>query len=166
MSRRFDVFLSYSSTDEAWVRRLAEDLKRYGVSVWLNKDEIRPGDLFAETLEQGLTQSRAVALVVSPASMASGWVKQEYYRALSLTQDKDDPSRLIPVLRDSAELPGFLSDRRWVDFRNPAEYRERVAELVWGIGFSNPASVPAEMALCGGPEHLNLWQLRRGSAPV
>jgi TIR domain len=47
MNERFDVFLSYSSTDEAWVRRLAEDLKRCGVRVWLDRDEIRPGDLFA-----------------------------------------------------------------------------------------------------------------------
>ena len=50
--------------------------------VWLDKDEIRPGDLFAKALEQGLAASRAVALVVSPEAMASGWVEREYYRAL------------------------------------------------------------------------------------
>jgi hypothetical protein len=35
------VFLSYAGTDEAWVRRLAEDRKRYGLLVWLDEDEIR-----------------------------------------------------------------------------------------------------------------------------
>jgi tetratricopeptide (TPR) repeat protein len=156
MTRSFDVFLSYSSTDEAWVRRLAADLARYGVSVWLDRDAIRPGDLFAKALEQGLAQSRAVALVVSPASMASGWVEQEYYRALSLAQRKDDALQLIPVVLHTAELPGFLRDRRWVDFRDPAEYAARVAELVWGVtGEARPlferALAIREQQL--GPEH-------------
>jgi tetratricopeptide (TPR) repeat protein len=261
MMHSFDVFLSYSSTDEAWVRRLAQDLKRYRVSVWLDRDEIRPGDRFVDALEQGMAQSRAIALVVSPASMASGWVKEMYNRAVALAQRQKEAFQLIPVLLHTAELPGFLGDRRWVDFRHPAEYATRVAELVWGItgerltrvldldsdalpplprayvpepaplppgsrmpmgrnelfvgrtdelralaealqvqgtaaigqaaaatglggtgktqlaaefahrygqffsggvfwlGFADPASVPAEVALCGGPEHLGLWSV-------
>jgi hypothetical protein len=141
MGARFDVFLSYSSTDEAWVRRLAEDLKQYGVSVWLDRDEIRPGDLFAEALEQGIEQSRTVAIVVSPESMESGWVKTEFGRALSRSQHKDDPCRIIPVLLKTAKQPGFLSDRHGVDFRDRAAYAERVAELVRGITGEKPASV-------------------------
>jgi hypothetical protein len=47
------VFLSYAGTDEAWVRRLAEDRKHYGLLVWLDEDEIRPGDRFVDALEQG-----------------------------------------------------------------------------------------------------------------
>jgi tetratricopeptide (TPR) repeat protein len=141
MSRRFDVFVSHSSKDKPWVHRLVADLARYGVSVWLDENEIRPGDLFAKALEQGIAHSRAVAIIVSPEAMVSGWVEQEYYRALSLAQRREDPLQLIPVLLHAVELPGFLANRRWLDFREPTRYAVRVAELVWGITGEHPAHV-------------------------
>jgi hypothetical protein len=138
---QFDVFLSHNSVDKPWVIQLKDDLLRYGVSVWLDKDEIRPGDLFAKALEEGLANSRAVALIVSPEAMASGWVKAEYYRALSLAQDKQPPLQLIPVILREAELPGFAQDRHWVDFRDESAYSENVWRLVWGITGRKPAQV-------------------------
>lgn len=70
---KFDVFLSHNSVDKPWVMQLKDALERYGLSVWLDRDEIRPGDLFARALEQALDECRAVALVISPEAMASGW---------------------------------------------------------------------------------------------
>ena len=61
----FDVFLSHNSVDKPWVSRLKGNLLRYGVSVWLDEDEIRPGDLFGEDLEQALGSCQALALIVS-----------------------------------------------------------------------------------------------------
>jgi tetratricopeptide (TPR) repeat protein len=141
MSRHFDVFVSHSSVDKPWVHRLITDLKRYGVSVWLDENEIRPGDLFVKALEQGIEQSRAVALVVSPESMASGWVEQEYSRAVMLAQRKTDPLQLIPVLRRTAELPGFLAIRHAVNFHDDTQYSQNVRRLVWGITGEEPTQV-------------------------
>jgi hypothetical protein len=137
----FDVFLSHNSVDKPWVIKLKDDLSRYGVTVWLDQDEIRPGDLFAAALEDGLASSRAVALVVSPEAMASGWVKEEYYRALSLTKDKTSPLQLIPVILRTAEVPDFLKSRNWVDFRDETAYAQNVAKLVWGITGQKPPQV-------------------------
>src|SRR5207248_4128096 len=82
--KQFDVFLSYSSKDNTWVNRLKEALQNQGLQVWLDHDQIRPGDLFTGVLERGLEESKAVALIVSPESMVSGWVEEEYRRALTL----------------------------------------------------------------------------------
>jgi tetratricopeptide (TPR) repeat protein len=141
MSARFDAFVSHSSQDKPWVLRLVADLGRYGVSVWLDEKEIRPGDLFVNALERGLEQSGAVALVVSPESMASGWVEEEYNRAVALTKRKNQPLQLIPVLLRTAELPGFLAGRNWVDCCNPGQYAESVWRLAWGIKGQKPAEV-------------------------
>ncbi len=138
---QFDVFLSHNSVDKPWVIQLKDDLLRYGVSVWLDKDEIRPGDLFAQVLEEALDDCRAVALVVSPEAMESGWVKEEYYRALSLTKDKKAPVQLVPVILRRTEVPGFLKSRNWVDFRDETAYAQMVAKLVWGITGQKPAEV-------------------------
>src|SRR5438132_10045294 len=93
-----DVFLSHSSVDKLWVIQLKDDLHRYGVSVWLDRDEIRPGDLFVKALEEGLDQSPAVALIGSPEAIASGWVEEAYAHTLALSRSKQRSLRLIPVL--------------------------------------------------------------------
>jgi hypothetical protein len=53
----FDVFLSHNSIDKPWVIKLKKALEARGLKVWLDKDEILPGDLFAEALERGIASS-------------------------------------------------------------------------------------------------------------
>jgi hypothetical protein len=141
MTRRFDVFVSHSSVDKPWVRKLARDLERYGVSVWVAEEQIRPGSLIVDALEQALDSCGSMALVVSPESMASGWVEEEYNRALAVAQGKDRRLPLIPVLLRAVELPGFLLSRDQVDFREPSGYAESVWRLVWGITGEKPAQL-------------------------
>jgi hypothetical protein len=138
----FDVFFSHSSVDKPWVRKLVADLvTHYRVSVWLDEEQIRPGAPIVDALEQALDACGSVALVVSPESMASGWVKEEYHRAVVLAQHKARPLQLIPLLLRTAELPGFLANRSWVDFRDPAGYANNVRRLVWGITGEKPSRV-------------------------
>jgi hypothetical protein len=68
--------------------------------------------------------------------MQSGWVKEEYYRALDLATKHG--LQLIPVLYKQAQIPGFLSNRNWVDFRNESEYHKNVHKLIWGITGKRP----------------------------
>ncbi len=139
--KQFDVFLSHSSVDKPWVIKLKDDLLRYGVSVWLDKDEIRPGDLFVDALEQGLDNSMTVAFIISPEDIASGWVKEEYLRALGFALDRQNSLQLIPVIIREAKLPGFLQNRNWVDFRDEPLYTQNVWKLVWGITNQKPTQI-------------------------
>lgn len=141
VTRRFDVFVSHSSVDKPWVRKLGGDLARYGVSVWVDEEQIRPGARIVDALEQAIEACGSMALVVSPESMASGWVGEEYSRAVALAQRKDRPLQLIPVLLRTAELPGFLASRSWVDFRDPSGHADNVWRLVWGITGERPSHV-------------------------
>jgi hypothetical protein len=129
----FDVFLSHHSRDKPWVIALKAALVERGVKVWLDKDEILPGDLFIDALDRGVESSRALALVVTPGSVASRWVKEEYSRALVLANSSARELRIIPCLREGATVPGFLASRHWVDFRDPSHFEERVDELCRGI---------------------------------
>jgi hypothetical protein len=126
--REFDVFVSYKSEDHAWVQKLVAGLQRRGVEVWLDRKQIRPGDLFAKALETGLRSSKAVALVVTKASMKSGWVEQEYYRALSLAVA--GKLQLIPVIKEVTDVPGFLESRHAV-FVTGRSIERQVDTLVW-----------------------------------
>ena len=104
-AKPFDVFLSHNSRDKPWAVKLKTALEARGLKVWLDKDEIRPGDLFGEALEQGIAQSANVALIVSPEAATSGWVKEEFNRALTLAIGGD--IRLLPVILHDAEFDGL-----------------------------------------------------------
>jgi DNA-binding response OmpR family regulator len=131
--KNFDVFLSHNSIDKPWVIRLKKALQDRGLKVWLDRDEIRPGDIFVGALEAGLEKSKAVVLIVSPEAIASGWIKDEYARAVSLAHQKNQPLQLIPVILRDAEIPGFLANRSWVDFRDESSFDENLELLIWGI---------------------------------
>lgn len=129
----FDVFVSYHSGDADWVVALKTALESAGVRVWLDRDQIRGGDRFVSRLEQALNSVRCVILVVSPGSLGSDWVQDEYHFALRRGNTGTAALRLIPVLIDDAELPGFLANRNWVDFRDATQFAEKLDELVFGI---------------------------------
>jgi len=155
----FDVFLSHNRVDKPWVSQLAADLQRYGVRVWLDQKVLRPGDRCVQGLEEALAQSRVVALVVSPESMASDWVREEYDRAIA--QQK----RLIPVLIRDAPLWEFLDSRHRVDFRDPRTYDANVRQLVRGITEAEPPAslhLPAPTTAAPGTQGMCTGGVRAG----
>ena len=130
--RRWDVFISYGHVDGEWVRVLASNLHREAFDVFLDIWEVVGGDRVTGRLEEGIRGSRSGILVCSPEALGRPWVIEEY-EAL-LRQAVDDPARrLIPVLLADAELPPFLGNRAWVDFRGAKSgllYDRALSELV------------------------------------
>jgi len=74
--------------------------------------------------------SRAIALIVSPNSIASKWVDEEYNVALALSNDRSTDLRIIPLLLRNAELPSMLSARQYIDFRDDSRFDEGVLALL------------------------------------
>ncbi|MEA2490137.1 MAG: hypothetical protein QOH21_1929 [Acidobacteriota bacterium] len=135
--RSFDAFLSYSSADRDWVVALKRHLEGRGLRVWMDIEQIPPGEMFVTGLERGLDASRTMVLIVSPESVASGWVQEEYARAMSLTKAKAAPLRIIPVILRDAVQPGFLESRQRVDFRDADAFEAALSELIFGITGKN-----------------------------
>ena len=128
--KQFDLFLSYNSNDELWVRRLKTALAARGFKVWLAPDEIVAGEQFPSAIERGMAECQAIALVFSPESVASGWVKEEYNTALVLINRSTTRIPLIPLLLRTAELPLFVSSRQYVDFRVETAFDTALEKLV------------------------------------
>jgi TIR domain len=53
----FDVFLSYSRTDETWVVRLKSALVERGFQVWVDRDDIQAGERFVRAIESAMKTS-------------------------------------------------------------------------------------------------------------
>ena len=117
---QYDVFLSHNAKDKPRVRKLAEQLKKAGVRVWLDEWAIKAGDIIALKVEEGLEQSRVLLLCISPAALASGWVAQE--RSTAIHRDPANAGRrFIPLLLGDCDLPDTLAKYKYVDFREESE---------------------------------------------
>jgi hypothetical protein len=128
----FDAFLSYHSGDADWVETLKTALESKGIRVWIDSEQIRPGDLFPGALARAIGSVRCVVLVLSPGSVASAWVEEEFNLALARR------CRVIPTLIDDVEPPGFIQGRSWVDFRDSEQFAAGLDQVVFGIRGDRP----------------------------
>lgn len=74
----WDVFISHASEDKAKVALpLRDALTALGVTVWLDKTELRIGDSLRRKIDQGIRSSRFGVVVLSPQFFAKGWTNHE-----------------------------------------------------------------------------------------
>ena len=83
--KNWDVFISHASEDkESVALPLAEILRRAGLKVWLDRQEIQLGDSLREKIDDGLAQSRFGVVVLSKAFLGKGWPKRELNGLMAL----------------------------------------------------------------------------------
>ena len=106
-----DAFLSHSSANTVEARRIERALEAAGLSVWLDRSEIRLGVLLRKELQQAIWDSRVLVLLWSKAAGRSPWVAAEVLTGFHLDRF------IIPCLLDSAPLPQFLDSAVQLDLR-------------------------------------------------
>lgn len=77
------IFLSYKREDELLARNLHGQLMRWGYLVWLDVENIQGGENWDDAIHQGLRASEVVVGLLTPESLASGNVRDEWGYALS-----------------------------------------------------------------------------------
>jgi hypothetical protein len=58
------IFISHSSKDNEFVRKLASDLKELGHDVWLDESAIKVGDCIVSGIETGIREAEHVIVVL------------------------------------------------------------------------------------------------------
>lgn len=116
---KFDAFLSHSSADKDIVRDLAHSLKAENITVWLDEEQIQPGDTITRRIEEGLSNSKYVLLCLSDNLLRSNWCRIEY-EAILQKEIEHDNLRLIPVIVGAytdESTPILISGKAYVDLR-------------------------------------------------
>jgi hypothetical protein len=111
------VFLSHSSKDKDFVEKLANDLNKQGVGVWFDKWEIKVGDSIVEKINDGLSKNDYLAIILSPNSVNSNWVKKELNSSL-MKQLSKKSVKVLPILYKDCEIPDIIIDLKYADFRH------------------------------------------------
>jgi WD40 repeat protein len=129
----FDVFLCHNAEDKADIKAVAGQLLERAILPWLDEWELRPGQPWLGELEKQLSRVKAAAVFVGASGIAP-WQRQEIAALLQEFGRRNCP--VIPVLlpnfpHEQSELPQFLKNMVWVDFRKVEPVP--MQQLIWGI---------------------------------
>src|SRR5260221_156387 len=116
------IFISYSRQDQLFARRLATDLVGLGAQLWLDVDDIPVGMNWSTAIQQGLDKCEVMIVVISPYSMSSKNVEDEWQYYL----DHNKP--IVPVYHTTGRMHFQLSRLQYIDFRT-APYELALKEL-------------------------------------
>jgi formylglycine-generating enzyme required for sulfatase activity len=135
-----EVFISYARKDEAFVRQLAKALSDVGVNVWLDVEDIPAGMKWSSAIQQGLDTAELLILVITPESMESVNVEDEWQYFI------DEKKPIIPVLLSEAKVHFQLRRLQYLSFANSnfeIAFRQLCDELERkGVSLKRNQSIP------------------------
>lgn len=117
MNNRYDVFISYSHNDIAWVRDvLVPYLESHHFIVAVDYRDFQGGAFSIDEMERCVIESRHLIAVFSQAYFNSDWGKLE--NVMAQTQDPGATQRkLVPILMQDCSIPLRLSIINYIDLR-------------------------------------------------
>jgi hypothetical protein len=125
------IFISHSTQDARFVDALVERLRDHYLATWYAPRHM-PGGYFKEGLEKALNNCDWFLIVLSPAAIASEWVKWELEAAMA---DPRFNGKVIPVLAapcDWQSLHAHLKRYQLFDF--VAQPKEAESRLLVHLG--------------------------------
>lgn len=110
------IFISHSSNDKPFIRKLKGDLEELGHEIWMDESEIKIGRSIPSKIQDGISNADYLILVLTPSSMSSKWVDKEWKAAHSL-EIEEDRTIILPIYLEKCNIPLLLKDRLYSDFR-------------------------------------------------
>jgi hypothetical protein len=120
------VFISYSHADRATAVSIATHLQEAGADVWIDSWQIEVGDSILEKINDGISTSDFLVVLLSKASVGSRWVKEELAEGSVILAERG--AFILPVLLEECEIPLFLRYRKYLRLDN--DPKEALDEIV------------------------------------
>jgi WD40 repeat protein len=143
MTKAKQVFISHAKEDAQFAHRLADDLRRLGVQVWIAPESIRPGESWVDAIERGLGESSHTVIVLTPKALKSRWVKKE--TGVAIAQERKGHIQVIPLDVEPCAVPLLLSSYQMVSFRH--DYDAGLSQLADILGLHVTPPEPAHPPL-------------------
>lgn len=131
---KYDIFISYNKADVEFAERLVKRIelephKGRHLRCFFASWDVAPGENILLKIEDALTNSRLIALIMSPDWGKSDWTTLE--RAIPVYQDPAGlKGRIIPILRRNCEIPPSIRILNWLDFRTDRNFEREIRKLL------------------------------------
>lgn len=110
------VFISYSHSDKEFVDKLAAHLVKSNIPVWMDRWELKVGDSVTLKIQESLSESDYLLIVLSQQSIESDWFKREISTGL-MREIEEKRAIILPVLIEDCKIPLLIRDKLYADFR-------------------------------------------------
>ena len=120
-----EIFLSYSRRDSHVMRRLRNDLRRYGFTVWTDEGLMPGTKSWQCAIKQALEEASCLVVILSPDAQQSKWVE------IVVTHAEEVGLPIFQVLARGTEQTAILfslQQAQRVDIRD--EYQQVTLQLV------------------------------------
>lgn len=126
----FTLFLSHRSVNKARVEPVADEIKRKGVGIWLDKERLAPSDSLIGEISRGLEQMTHFVLFWSNDCVGAPWVERELHAATAQLIQRRLP--ILIVRLDSTPVPAILADLFRIEGEglSPSEIADAVVSAV------------------------------------
>jgi hypothetical protein len=111
------IFISYSHQDKNFVDNLSMQLVAHKARVWLDRWELHVGDSLIKRIQEAIDGASALLVMLSKAAVQSEWCKKELSAGL-IRELEEKRVIVLPVLIEDCEIPLFLRDKLYADFRH------------------------------------------------
>lgn len=130
----YDFFVSYNSADVEFVERLVNTIEKEAYNgrtlrCFFAPWNIEPGENILLKIEDALSNSRFIGLIMSPDWLKSNWTTME--RVIPVHEDPAGiKGRIIPILRRNCIIPPTIRILNWLDFRTDRNFDREIRRLV------------------------------------
>jgi hypothetical protein len=154
--RPYRAFLSHAHLDKKFVDGLYRWLSEIaGFRVWYDSFEF-PNGLIAAELGKAVENCQAAILVLTEASVASGWVEEEWN--ICINEQKSVPDFQIVLLKlDDCKLPASLRVRKYIEIKGAEIDHETGSQIIEALHWHQTR--PSEISR-------STFYLSRGSRPA
>jgi TIR domain len=137
--RLYRAFLSHAHVDKGIVEQLHSWLEEKAkLPVWYDSYNLSASATISTDLARAISQCRNMIIVLSKASVKSGWVEEEYNAAIG-QRAKYKQYRIVPIRIEECEIPGFLQTTKWIDIADQKIDLRTAYELITGLYYDDKA---------------------------
>ncbi len=141
----FDVFISYSSRDKAWVRgELLERIEQAGLRAFIDFRDFTRGAPSIKEMARGVRDCPKTLLILTPDYIGSEWCELEAIMGQTLSPANRD-LRLIPLLKTPCEKPLYVGALTHIDFSDGADLELAWRQLLTALGKPPELTRPKEL---------------------
>lgn len=122
--RKLSVFLCHAHSDKDAVQSLYNRLTKDGVDVWLDKENLLPGQDWEYEIQKAVRKSDVVIVCLSKDFNKAGFKQKEVRWALDTAMEKPEGEIfIIPARLEECENLEKLGKWQWVDLFEESGYR-------------------------------------------
>ncbi|MEE8432609.1 MAG: toll/interleukin-1 receptor domain-containing protein, partial [Candidatus Desulfatibia sp.] len=129
------IFLSYAREDVKKVESLYNNLRQAGFAPWMDTQDILPGELWEESINNAIRNSEFFIACISRSSLTKrGMLQKELKLAIDIwKQMLDKDIYLIPVRLEPCECPESLAKFQWVNIYEDDGWQRLISALRKGL---------------------------------